>query len=588
MTEDKTINKVKIPEVITVGDFAHRLSLPVAKVVAELMKNGVMATINELIDFETAAIIGEYLGYQVEKEEKKEGAKQPIAVPSGKLEVRPPIIAVLGHVDHGKTSLLDAIRETNVVARESGGITQHIGAYQIERKNRAITFLDTPGHAAFEKMREHGAQLTDIVILIIAADDGVRPQTIEAINHAKKANTPIVVVITKIDKPEADANRVLQQIAEIGLVPEEWGGKTPIAKVSAKTKEGVDDLLDLLLLVSDLDEFMADPKSAAVGVVIESNLDRGKGPVATILIKNGTLALGDYVSVGETYGKVRSMEDYTGKKIKEAEPSMPVQISGLKVVPQVADLLQGFSSEREAKAESQNSLRSKGIHKLANIKKLGLEELSVSMAKRGQKELSLVLKADVKGSLEAVKESLNNLGDQEVTANIISEGIGNITENDISMAKASGGLVIGFNVTMPNQVEQLSKREKVTVSIYKIIYELLDDIKAALSDMLEPEIHEIVVGQLEILKVFVKGKGKMVVGGKVKSGKIEKNLPIKVTRENKEITRGASVVKVKKEKDEVKEVVVGGECGIELDRELEITEGDVVEEYRVEKIKRTL
>jgi translation initiation factor IF-2 len=584
-SQKKTVKK--IPEAISVGEFAHILNLPVARVVAELMlKNGVMATINEYIDFETAAIIGEYLGFVIEKERVRKRRKKSC------LTSRYPEIfrsALYSGRFGACRSWKDLVagcyqRKTNVVAKESGGITQHIGSYQVDKGGRKITFLDTPGHAAFEKMREHGAQITDIVLIIISADDGVKPQTIEAINHAKKSQNPVIVVITKIDKPEADVQRILSQVSEIGLTPEEWGGKIPVAKVSSKTKEGIDDLLDLILLVADVTEYKADPDAAGVGVVVESHLDHGQGPVATVLVKNGTLRIGDYISVGDTYGKIRSMENYLGKRIKEAGPSAPVLIAGIKNVPQVADLIQVFGSEKEAKEESQNIKRNKSIHKLASIKKRGLEELSASMAKSGQKEMPIVIKADVKGSLQAVKEAFDSFANDEVSVKVIEEGIGDISENDISMAKASDALVVGFNVHVPAVINQLAKREKVQVLTYKVIYELLDDVKNALSDLLEPEIHEITIGKMEVLKIFTRGKDKMIVGGKVKEGKLEKNVQAKVVRGDAEIGR-ANVTMIKKEKDEVREVQIGNECGISLDKNIEISEGDIVEEFRVETIK---
>lgn len=584
------IEKKKIPEVVTVGEFAHALSVPVAKVVAELMKNGVMATINEYIDFETAEIIAEYLGFEVEKEEavdthvkeeKKTEAQKADMTP------RPPIVAVLGHVDHGKTSLLDAIRETDVVGKESGGITQHIGAYQVEKNNRKITFLDTPGHAAFEKMRQQGAEVTDIALILVAADDGVKPQTVEAINHAKKAETPMIVVITKIDKPDADITRAKQQVAELGLNPEEWGGDTPLAEVSAKTKEGIDDLLELILVMADVSDFMADPKMPAAGIAIETHMDYGKGPVATILVKNGTLRVGDYVSVGETYGKIRSMEDHRKKRLKEAPPSTPVRISGLKGVPKISDLLQVFSDEKEARTEIDNIKKTRKISSLANVKKIGFDELSESMRDSEKKELNIVLKADVRGSLDAIKEAFKKISNNEVAIKVVSGKVGDITENDIQMAKSGGNVIIGFNVSVPANILTLSKQEKVKIYKYKVIYELLDDVKNLLSDLLPPEIKELTLGKLKVLKIFSSKKGQMVVGGEVKEGKIEKDTEAKIIRGKEEIDR-TNITLVKKEKDEVREAQVGTQCGISLDKEIQIEEGDVIESFRTEKVKRTL
>ncbi|MEK7447700.1 MAG: translation initiation factor IF-2 [Patescibacteria group bacterium] len=585
------VEKKKIPEVVTVGEFARALGVSVATVVAELMKNGVMATINEYIDFETAEIIAEYLGFEVEKEETSEEEtktkKQETNLEKGDMVPRPPIVAVLGHVDHGKTSLLDAIRETDVVGKESGGITQHIGAYQVEKNNRKITFLDTPGHAAFEKMRQQGAEVTDIALILVAADDGVKPQTVEAINHAKKAETPMIVVITKIDKPDADITRAKQQVAELGLNPEEWGGDTPLAEVSAKTKEGIDDLLELILVMADVSDFMADPKMPAAGIAIETHMDYGKGPVATILVKNGTLRVGDYVSVGETYGKIRSMEDHRKKRLKEAPPSTPVRISGLKGVPKISDLLQVFSDEKEAKSEIENIKKTRKVSSLANVKKIGFAELSESMIDSEKKELSVVLKADVRGSLDAIKEAFKKISNNEVTIKVVSGKVGDITENDIQMAKSGGNIIIGFNVSVPANILTLSKQEKVKIYKYKIIYELLDDVKNLLSDLLPPEIKELTLGKLKVLKIFSSKKGQMVVGGEVKEGKIEKDTEAKIIRGKDEIDR-AKIVLVKKEKDEVREAQVGTQCGISLDKEIAIEEGDIIESFRTEKVKRTL
>lgn len=583
------VEKKKIPEVVTVGEFARALGIPVAQVVAELMKNGVMATINEYIDFETAEIIAEYLGFEVEKEIAEKPAKEEkkTEVKKGDMTPRPPIVAVLGHVDHGKTSLLDAIRETNVVGKESGGITQHIGAYQIEKNDRKITFLDTPGHAAFEKMRQQGAEVTDIALILVAADDGVKPQTVEAINHAKKAETPMIVVITKIDKPNADITRAKQQVAELGLNPEEWGGDIPVAEVSAKTGQGINDLLELILVMADVSDFMADPKMPASGIAIETHMDYGKGPVATILVKNGTLRVGDYVSVGETYGKIRSMEDHKKKRLKEAPPSTAVRISGLKGVPKISDLLQVFSDEKEARAEIENIKKTRKISSLANVKKIGFEELSESMRDAEKKELSVVLKADVRGSLDAIKEAFKKISNNEVAIKVVSGKVGDVTENDIQMAKSAGNIIIGFNVSTPANILTLSKQEKVKIYTYKVIYELLDDVKNLLSDLLPPEIKELTLGKLTVLKIFKSGKGQMVVGGEVKEGKIEKDTQSRVIRGKEEIGR-ANITLVKKEKDEVREAQVGTQCGISLDKELPVEEGDLIESFRTESVKRTL
>lgn len=582
--EKKTI---KIPEIVTVGGLAKKLDLSVSAVISELIKNGVMATINDNIDFETAEIIADYLGKKVAKEEVLKEEKK-VVVSDKKAKVRPPVVAVMGHVDHGKTSLLDAIRETDVVAKEKGGITQHIGAYQVERKGKKITFLDTPGHEAFEKMREHGAKVTDIALIVVAADDGIKPQTVEAINHARRANTPIISVVNKIDKPEADVQRVKKELSEHDLLPEEWGGETITVEVSAKEKKGLDNLLDMTLLLAEVQELKADFETAGQGVVVESHMDLGKGPVATVLIKNGILKLGEYVQAGETYGKVKSMEDYKGRKVKEAEPSMPVKISGFKELPQVSELVQVFEDEKKAKSESDMEKKSKTIKSLAKVKKIGVEELTSAVEAAGTKELEIVLKADVKGSLYAIDEALGKFRTKEVAVKIIQEGVGNIIEKDVMMAASSKTkIVFGFNVGISAAVLKLAEREGVRFSKYNVIYELLDDVKSALEGLLPPEIVEAEVSKFEVLKVFKSEKKETIVGGKVLEGKMTKGLKAKVFRVEKEVF-SAIVSSVKREKEEVKEVVSGTECGIGFEGKYDIKEKDIVKQYRTEERKRTL
>lgn len=580
---------IKIPEIITVGGFAKAMNLPVSSVIQELINNGVMATINDNIDFETAEIIAEYLEKNIEKEEIVTIEKKEVKSGATKgSKERPPVVAVMGHVDHGKTSLLDAIRDTQVVAKEKGGITQHIGAYQVERNGKQITFLDTPGHEAFNKMREHGARVTDMAIIVVAADDGIKPQTIEAINHARKANTPILVAINKIDLPGADIDRVKKELSEKDLSPEEWGGDTVTVEVSAKDKIGLDNLLDMVLLMSEVQELKASPEIEAQGVVIESHLDIGKGAVATILIKNGTLRIGDNIQIGETYGKVKSMEDYKGKKIKEAGPSVPVKISGIKGVPQVSEIMQVFIDEKEAKKESEMEKRGKTVKSLATVKKIGVEELTSAVEAAGTKELEIVLKTDVKGSQEAIVEALEKFRTKEVAVKVIQEGVGNINEKDVMMAASSKTKVVfGFNVGISAMVLKLAEREGVKFSKYGVIYELLDDAKAALEGLLPPEIIESEVGQLEILKVFRIDKKETVAGGKVTDGKLIKGLKVKVFRKKEEIYEG-TLDSLKREKEEVDEVPSGTECGIGFNGKVELEEKDIVKEYKIEKKKRKL
>lgn len=585
MTEEQiTIN---IPAILTVGELADYLKVPVSKVIAELMKNGVMATINENIDFETAEIISEFLGYKVEVEEQEVEAK-PVARPAAddaNAIPRPPVVAVLGHVDHGKTSLLDKIRETNVVAKESGGITQHIGAYQVETYGKKITFLDTPGHEAFEKMRAHGAKITDIAIIIVAADDGIKPQTTEAIRHVKEANTPMLVVINKIDKPDADSMRVKTQFAEIGIQPQEWGGTTEFVEVSAKSGQGIDELLDIILAMAELLDLRADPCTEAQGVVIESKIEVGKGPVASILINCGTLKLGDYIQAGETYGKVKSMEDETGKKLKEALPSRAVKISGLRSVPQVAELVQVFESEQDAKQEAAKAQKYSSIKKVSSLKKVGLEELSAQVAAANKKELNLVVKADVLGSLEAVKESLAKLNNNEVGVKVVGEGVGDVNESDVAMAEISDKVIVSFKTGFGTGVEQVAKSSKVKVLRYDVIYELIADIRKILVDMMPIEKIEIPIGILKVLGVFKVSNQKTVVGGKVEDGRAEKDVEARVKR-NGEVVGNYHVSSVQREKEEVNSMPAGSECGISFSTKAEVQEGDVLEFYRVEERKK--
>ncbi|OIP24520.1 translation initiation factor IF-2 [bacterium CG2_30_37_16] len=587
MTE--TLNsKIEIPEVVAVGELAAKLGLPVSKVIAELMKNGIMATINENIDFETAQIISEYLGFSVELEKKQLAPEvvQTKKVDLKKMVSRPPIVAVMGHVDHGKTTLLDAIRDSKVALKEAGGITQHIGAYQVTKKGKIITFLDTPGHAAFESMRARGAEATDIAIIVVAANDGIKPQTREAINHAKKANVPMIIAINKIDLSEANIDKTKQQLSEIGLVSEDWGGDTIVIPVSAKTHKGLEELLEMVLLVADMKDFRADPTELATGLVIESHMALGKGPVATILVKNGTLQMGDIIQAGATYGKIKLMEDYKGKRIKTAGPSMPVRISGLKNLPSVADIVQVFDNEKTAKDQAVISQRQQSSKKIGDIKKLTIADLTASYEATNTKELNIILKSDVQGSLDAIKESLDKFKTPAVQVKIISEGVGPVSESDVMMASSSNAIIIGFNVSISAAINQLAQREKVKILTYKIIYELLDVIKEALESMLPVIINEVTVGKLEILKIFRITKSHVIGGGKVVSGKIEKG-DIKIIRDGEEIGKG-KIESVKREKDEVKDCGIGMECGLGIETGVKIDEKDIIETYIIEEIKQHL
>jgi len=582
MSEEKII----IPQIVTVGELAGALGVPVSNVIGELMKNGVMATINEHIDFETAEIVSEYLGFKVEKEQEISGVS--CEIPDSKnLVPRPPVVAVLGHVDHGKTSLLDKIRETNVVAKESGGITQHIGAYQVEYKMKKITFLDTPGHEAFEAMRAHGAQITDIAIIIVAADDGIKPQTTEAIKHAQNANTPMVVAINKIDKPDADVMRVKKQFAEVGLSPHEWGGSTEFVEVSAKSAQGIDKLLETIIAMSEILDLKADPQNCAQGVVIESKIETGKGPVATILMQNGTLFLGEWIQVGETYGRIKAMEDEKGKRVKSAGPAMPVRISGLKSVPQAADLLSVFQTEKEAADEAEKTKKYAHVKKMSNVKSLSLDSISEQVAQNKKDELCLVIKADVVGSLEAIKENLKKLSNKYVQVKFTSEAVGVITESDIQMASASDKIIIGFKVGNAPGVDTLAKSKKVKILRYDVIYELIDDIKKIVSDMLPTEKIEIPIGTLKVLAVFKVSGHKSVVGGKIEDGRAEKGVWARVKRAG-EIIAEYPIASVQREKEEVDSLPAGTECGIGFEVKVDIIKDDVLEFFRTEEKKVTL
>ncbi|MEI6266945.1 MAG: translation initiation factor IF-2 [bacterium] len=584
---------VNIPKIISVGELAKRLEVTAASVVAELMKNGIMATINENIDFETAAIIAEYMDITVVEEAPKKSASANNSPScdseenSAKNEKRSPIVAVLGHVDHGKTSLLDAIRKTDVVSGEAGGITQHIGAYQVTRDDTRITFLDTPGHSAFEEMRAHGAQITDIALIIVAADDGLKEQTLEAISHAQKAETPMIIVINKIDKPGADINRIYQQLAEINLVPEAWGGKMVCVPVSAKNGEGIDTLLEMVILTTEMLDLKANFSSLASGVVVESHMDKGKGPVATILILNGTLRAGDCLQIGETYGKVRSMEDYKSRKQKEATPGMPVKISGIKDVAQVSEPFTVFCDEKEAREAAVFFRSARGAKKYANVKKINLESITESISMSDLKELSIVIKTDVQGSLDAIETALEKFSTAGVKAKVVSGGVGEVNESDVMMASTASKLIIAFNVITPPNVKQFAKNEGVKISSYRVIYELLDDIKQALEDLLPPLVIELTQGKLEVLQVFSVNKKVTIAGGKVVEGKIDKGADVRVIRKGEEVSR-IKVLSIHRGKDEVPFCQIGTECGLGLEGKADVEVGDEIIAYSRKEQKQTI
>lgn len=579
--------KITLEGNLTVQELANKMGRKAGEIIRKLINLGIMAGLNEELDQETAALVAGEFGVEVRLKAEKPATEveEPEDDPQAMRE-RPPVITVMGHVDHGKTSLLDAIRHTNVTAQEAGGITQHIGAYQVEVDGRKITFVDTPGHEAFTAMRARGAQVTDIAVLVVAADDGVMPQTIEAIDHARAAGVPIVVAINKIDKPDAHVERVKQQLAEQGLVPEEWGGDTICVPVSALKRQGLNELLEMLLLVAELQGLAADPTKPARGVVLETELDRGRGPVATVLVQKGTLRAGDNFVVGATYGRVRAMLDDQGRLVKEAGPSTPVRVLGLAEVPEAGDVLQVVADEKTARevAEARQAERRRRV---AQERTTNLEDLFKQMKEREAKELNVIVKADVHGSVEAVRQALERLGNEEVRARVIHGGVGAITESDIMLAAASQAIVLGFNVRPEAGARKAAEEQRVQIRLYRIIYELLDEMKAVLSGMLEPEVREVELGRAEVRATFHVPKVGVVAGSYVLSGKMAKNASVRLLRDGVVVYEGR-ISSLKRFKDDVREVAQGYECGIGLENFNDIKEGDVIEAYVQEKVKREL
>ncbi|MBD3328716.1 translation initiation factor IF-2 [Candidatus Peregrinibacteria bacterium] len=588
-----TDRPVEIPEVITVKEFSEKTNIGAAKVIGELMKNGILANINQQIDFETATIIAADFNVLLKKKQSEASAEDVYKGDlgalvkeddPGNLRERPPIVVVMGHVDHGKTSILDYIREANVVKGEAGGITQHIGAYQVEKNGRKITFLDTPGHEAFTAMRARGAKVTDIAILVVAADEGIKPQTIEALQHGKEAGVPMIVAINKIDKEGADPDRVKAELGEYELVPEEWGGSTIMVPVSAHTGQGMDQLLDMILLAADLENLKANPNRPAIGTVIESHLDKNLGPVCTVVVNTGTLRLMDNIVVGSTYGRVKAMKDHTGKNVRLADPSYPVLIAGLQSTPQSGDIFHVVPDDKTARTQAQNVATLKEAELLS---KRGMGEI-ISQISSGQlKQLKLVLKADTKGSLEALKESIHEIKNEDVGVKIILSGVGNITESDVMMAAAGGGIVMGFHTGITPNVKKIAERENIEVLHYNIIYKLLDDITKILTGMLEPEEIETVVGTAIVKQIFMTKKKEMIVGCKVEKGQLEK-VKVRIYR-NEELQGEGRINGLKRVDKEVKEVPENQECGVLYSGEVfPLQEGDIIEAYKMEKRIRTL
>lgn len=578
---------VQIPDEITVSELALRLKATAAEVIKKLMMMGTMATVNDVIDFDTASLVAMEFHAKVEKEVVvtiEERIIDDSEDDDTNLVPRAPVVVVMGHVDHGKTSLLDAIRHANVTASEAGGITQHIGAYRVKIDGRDITFLDTPGHAAFTTMRARGAQVTDIAVLVVAADDGIMPQTVEAINHAKAAGVSIIVAINKMDKPAANPDQVKQQLTEYELVPEEWGGDTPCIPVSAKKKEGIDDLLEMILLVADMKELKANPDRAAKGTVVEARLDKGRGPIATVLVQNGTLHTGDVIVAGTTVGRVRAMTDDKGRKVTEAGPSVPVEITGLNDVPTGGDILNAVSDERLARELVEQRITEQKEEQFNAQTKVTLDNLFDQMQQGEMKELKVIVKADVQGSVEAVRQSLEKLTNEEVRVHVIHGAVGAVNENDVMMANASNAIIVGFNVRPDPVAEENAKRDGVDMRLYRVIYDCIEEIESAMKGMLAPKFREVALGKAECRETYKISNVGMVIGGHVISGKITRSAQVRVVRDGI-IIADDKVASLRRFKDDVKEVADGYDCGICLERFSDIKEGDILEAYMMEEYR---
>ena len=583
----KTPLTVKIPDAIGVGELASRMKKTGAEVVKTLMKNGVMASLSDVIDFDTAAIIAEELGCKVEKEVIVTIEERLIDTAEDKeedLEPRAPVVVVMGHVDHGKTSLLDYIRNAHVAAGEAGGITQHIGAYQVNVQGKTITFLDTPGHEAFTAMRARGAMITDVAILVVAADDGIMPQTVESINHAKAANIPIIVAINKMDKPEANPERIKEQLTKYELVPEEWGGETIICPISAKTGEGIDNLLEMVNLTAEMQELKANPNRSAHGAVIEARLDKGRGPVATLLVQNGTLKQGDVIIAGTAVGRVRAMTSAKGEKLTEAGPSVPVEIIGMGEVPGAGDDFHAVADERMARELVEQRKHEQKMAASAPVGKVSLEDLFSQIKQGEMKDLNIIVKADVQGSAEAVKASLEKLSNEEVRVRVIHCTVGAISESDVMLATTSNAIIVGFNVRPDNNAKESAARNNVDMRMYRVIYDCINEIETAMKGMLAPKFKEVELGQAEVRNVFrITGVG-MVAGCYVTNGKMQRGAQMRLLRDNIVIYDGA-IASLQRFKDSVKEVAQGYECGITFEKFQDIKEGDVIEAYLMEQIE---
>ena len=582
------LTKIEIPESITVKDLAAEMKKTTADVIKKLLGYGIMATINQEVDFDTAYLVAQEFGITASKKEivsEEDILFDDSEDKEEELEVRPPVIVVMGHVDHGKTSLLDTIRKTNVIEGEAGGITQAIGAYKVKVKDREITFLDTPGHEAFTAMRARGAQITDIAILVVAANDGVKPQTIEAINHAKSAGIPIIVAINKIDLPDSNIEKVKQELMAYDLVPEEWGGDTIFVPISAKKGENIDQLLEMVLLEADMLELKANPKKQAKGAVIEARLDKAKGAIATMLVQRGSLDVGDTIVVGSSIGRIRAMKNDKGKVVKSAGPSTPVEIMGLTEVPQAGDTFYEVKNEKMAKHLIERRKRQEREKALNATTKVTLDNLFSQMEEGKLKVLNIIVKADVQGSVEAVKQALEKLSNEEVKVKVIHAATGAVNQSDVTLAKVSNAIIIAFNVRPDNMAREIAEKDEVEIKPYSIIYQAIEDVEAAMKGMLDPEFEEKVIGNVEVRQTFKISNVGTIAGGYVISGKVERNANVRVIRENVVIHDG-HLSTLKRFKDDVKEVTKGFECGIQIENYNDIKEGDVIEVYTMEEIKR--
>jgi translation initiation factor IF-2 len=591
MTTNTDSKTLEIPRVLSVKELGDLMSVSPVEVIKELMKNGVMASINQVIDFETAAIVATDMGFDAVEAQQAEQAEVAVDRETGrptieedesKLKDRPPVVTIMGHVDHGKTSLLDAIRETKVTATEHGGITQHIGAYQVVVNEHPITFLDTPGHEAFTAMRARGAQVTDVAVLVVAADDGVMPQTKEAIDHAKAAGVPIVVALNKMDVPNANPDRVKKELSDNGVVVEEWGGETPLAPVSAKTREGLDDLLDNILVVSEVLELKANPDREAIGIVVEAELSKTRGPLATVLVKTGTLHVGDYVVVGETMGRVKAMLNEHGKRIKTAGPSEPAEVLGLQTVPKAGETLQVVPDDKTARTIVMERIREREAAAVHQQQRVTLDTLFGEISAGKLKELNIILKTDVQGSIEPIRTSLERLSNEQVKVKIIHTGSGSVTESDVMLAIASKGIIIAFNTGTEGGAERTASGEKVDIRHYNVIYNIVEDVDKALKGMLEPTFKEVVTAHAEVRQVFRVARRNSIAGCYVRDGTVTRTDSARVTR-NGAVVADGKIGSLKRMQDDVREVQTNFECGMQIEGFDGFEMGDLIECYKVER-----